>query len=110
MEDSFAFEKRQEKDNNLEYSKGGGGGSGGAFFRTNVYSKQCYSDPQNPGKMICKETSNSSGYDPFNQQNNFQNSKENVYTQEFNNNGYNNRSSFSKTDPSINNSSFFGKM
>jgi hypothetical protein len=90
----FLFEERKNNDRNLhrdqdqnqkqgqEYYKGGGGGSGNGFFsiKTNVYSKQCYSDPENPGKMICKETKNSSGYDPFNKENNFKKTKENVYT------------------------------
>ena len=86
----FLFEERRIDDRNLhqdqkqgqEYYKGGGGGSGNGFFsiKTNVYSKQCYSDPDNPGKMICKETKNSSGYDPFNKENNFKKTKENVYT------------------------------
>lgn len=66
------------------YKGGGGGGNSNGFFsiKTNVYSKQCYSDPENPGKMICKEIKNSSGYDPFNKDNNFKKTKENVYSKE----------------------------
>jgi hypothetical protein len=96
--DNFVFEERKFKDdgyvNKQEYHKGGGGDEGKGFFsiKTNVYSKQCYSDPNNPGKMICKETKNSTGYDPFNKDHNYKKSKENVYTQEDSWNGprYNN--------------------
>jgi len=92
MDDDLRFEERKtpvrniSRDNEFEYSKGGGGGSSGFFsIKTNVYSRQCYSDPNNPGKMICKEIKNSSGYDPFNKENNFKNSRENVYTKEYGN-------------------------
>ena len=85
----FEERKHEERQNvneerKREYYKGGSGGGPSGFFsiKTNVYSKQCYSDPENPGKMICKETKNSSGFDPFNKENNFKRSKENVYTQD----------------------------
>lgn len=72
----FAFEHRKNKPNtNLnndninerEFSKGGGGDnfSRYGYVKSQVYSKQCYSDPQNPGKLICKEINNSTGYNPF---------------------------------------------
>lgn len=85
------YEEREieqpKQENNLRYSRGGDGGPSGFFsIKTNVYSKQCYSDPNNPGKMICKETKNSSGFDPYNQENNYKNVKENVYTKEYPNN------------------------
>jgi hypothetical protein len=62
--------------------EGGGGGDPIGFFsvKNTIYSRECYSDPNNPGKMICKEINNSSGYDPFRKENNFNNSKENIYT------------------------------
>jgi hypothetical protein len=90
----FAYEERKQENpkyNNMrdiEFNKGGGGGGPRAFFsvKTNVYSKECYSDPNNPGKMICKETNNMSGYDPLNKENNYNKSKENVYTKEYGSN------------------------
>jgi len=79
---SMAFKERER-----QFSRGGGddGGSPNGFFsiRTNVYSRQCYSDPNNPGKMICKETKDSSGFDPFNKDQNYKNSRENIFTQRF---------------------------
>jgi hypothetical protein len=119
----FLFEERKINDRNLhrdldqnqnekqgqEYYKGGGGGSGNGFFsiKTNVYSKQCYSDPENPGKMICKETKNSSGYDPFNKENNFKKTKENVYTHDsfdrnFGNSGGSNYNNYNDSEDNIN--------
>jgi len=87
----FAFEQRsrENKLNDMEYNKGGGGGGPRGFFsvKTNVYSKECYSDPNNPGKMICKETNNMSGYDPFNREMNYNKSKENIYTKNYSNMG-----------------------
>jgi hypothetical protein len=85
----FAFEQKcqENKLNDMEYNKGGGGGPTGFFsVKTNVYSKECYSDPNNPGKMICKETNNMSGYDPFNREMNYNKSKENIYTKDYSNN------------------------
>lgn len=55
--------------NDMQYSKGGGGDGGPNFgftVKKQIFSRQCHSDPNNPGQMICKETNNSSGYDPFN--------------------------------------------
>lgn len=89
MDNEMGFEERKQNENarvnDIEYSRGGGGGGPNGFFaiKTNVYSKQCFSDPNNPGKMICKEMTNSSGFDPFNKENNFKKSQENVYTHEF---------------------------
>ena len=94
--DEFAFEERKYENNGsnlnnlnnqneFEYHKGGGGGgNGNGFFsiKTNVYSKQCHSDPNNPGKMICKEIKNTTGFDPFNKENNYKKMNENVFTQE----------------------------
>jgi hypothetical protein len=90
----FTFEERKQENrkynniNDMEFNKGGGGGGPRGFFtvKTNVYSKECYSDPNNPGKMICKETNNLSGYDPFNSERNYNRSKENVYTRDYNGN------------------------
>lgn len=91
-ENDMQFEERKQENVNVdtntnqeqEYHRGGGGGGNNGFFsiKTNVYSRQCYSDPNNPGKMICKETKNTSGFDPFNQEKNYKKTKENVYTQE----------------------------
>ena len=81
----MAFEERKvvNKEQGREYSRGGGGGPAGFFsIKTNVFSRQCYSDPNNPGRMICKEVNNQSGFDPFNQDNNYKKIKENVYTHE----------------------------
>jgi len=75
----FGFEQRKTSNkpnnysnnfNEIEYSKGGGG-DGDKFSRfgyvnSTVFSRECHTDPQNPGKIICKETTNRSGYDPFN--------------------------------------------
>lgn len=69
--------------NDMEFNKGDGGSNGRASFsvKTNIYSKQCHSDPENPGKMICKESRNQSAFDPFSKENNYKNATENVYTQ-----------------------------
>jgi hypothetical protein len=100
MDDNgFHFEKRTFDDNRnqmneQEFHKGGGGG-GPHFYtsvRTNILSRQCYTDPNNPGKMICKESKNSSAYDPFNQNNNYNNFNEDVYTQDIR--GINNEPTF----------------
>ena len=65
------------KNNDMEYNKGGGGSSG-SFVRR-IYSKQCYSDPNNPGKMICKEINEDWGYDPTTQSDVYKNRRENTY-------------------------------
>ena len=63
-----------------EFSKGGGGSGGNwGYVRRQVFSRQCYSDPNNPGKMMCKEINDSSGYNPFNREDSFRNRNENVY-------------------------------
>jgi hypothetical protein len=115
----YVFEERKQENknysppnihnvNDMEFNKGGGGGGPHGFFsiRTNVYSKECFSDPNNPGKMICKETSNSSGYNPFNKENNYKKTKENIYTNE--NNSYTgnlydsrNRNNYENNEPSM---------
>ncbi len=77
-EKGFAFEhkkapiKQNNSNNNfneIEYAKGGGGEgdkfSGSGYVKSQVFSRECHSDPQNPGKIICKETRNRSGYNPF---------------------------------------------
>lgn len=70
----FAFEERKtnqqnNKINDIEYSKGGDGGgdkfSRYGYVKSSVYSRHCYSDPENPGKIICKETRDNSGFNPF---------------------------------------------
>ncbi len=98
-----------------KFYKGGGGGNSNGFFsiKTNVYSKQCYSDPENPGKMICKEIKNSSGYDPFNKENNFKNTRENVYTKEAANQSWPEYNKFGDNNKSLNQPeelSIFDKM
>jgi hypothetical protein len=70
--------------NEMEYNRGGGGGPSTFYsIRTTSFSRQCYSDPNNPGKMICKESNNSSGFNPFEKEKNYNKSRENVYTKEF---------------------------
>ncbi len=69
----FEFEKRETQPKNQIFSKveyGSGGGDGGNYTRngyvkSHVYSRKCYSDPNNPGKIICKEMNNFSGYNPY---------------------------------------------
>jgi hypothetical protein len=61
---------RNYNDNEMEFSKGGGdGGNGynsfGGYVKSQSFSRVCYPDPENPGKMICKETNNSKGYNPY---------------------------------------------
>jgi hypothetical protein len=48
----------------IEYS-GGGGGGGKPYTvsKTSFFSRTCYSDPNNPGKMICKNQSSGNYYD-----------------------------------------------
>ena len=67
------------KQRDREFSKGGGGSGNYGYVRRQVFSRQCYSDPNNPGKMICKEINDTSGYDPFTNQETFRNRNENVY-------------------------------
>jgi hypothetical protein len=75
---------KERPNDDLEFNKGGGGGEGKSFFsfKSNTYSRQCYNDPENPGKLICKEIRDTSGYDPFNKEKNYRNRNENVYTQD----------------------------
>jgi hypothetical protein len=109
QEMKFEEKKINREEQGREYSRGGGGGPSGFFsVRTNVYSRQCYSDPNNPGKMICKETNNQSGFDPFNKESNFKKVKENVYTHEMP--GFNTSNTAYNNDNNLNDSSFFGKL
>jgi hypothetical protein len=88
MDNTFEEKKREynKMPQEVEYSRGGGGSPAGFFsVKTNVYSRQCFSDPNNPGKMICKETNNSKAFDPFNKEKNYQKSNENVYTKDYSN-------------------------
>ncbi len=77
----FGFEQRKNVNrpannnnnnsfNEIEFSKGGDGEgenfSKYGYVKSQVFSRECFSDPQNPGKIICKETSGRKGYDPFN--------------------------------------------
>ena len=62
--------KVNENENEIEFSNGGGdGGNGfnrfGGFVKSQSFSRVCYPDPENPGKMICKESNNSQGYNPY---------------------------------------------
>lgn len=53
------FERERKFGNNGE------GNDNFRFFgKSVVYSRQCYNDPENPRKIICKEVRNES--DPFN--------------------------------------------
>lgn len=74
----FEFEPRKRtnrnkntnfNDSEMEFSKGGDGENGfnrfGGYVKSSSYSRVCYPDPENPGKMICKETNNSKGYNPY---------------------------------------------
>jgi len=59
--------------NEIEYAKGGEG-VGDNFSRFGhvnslVFTRECYSDHQNPGKMICNESTNRSGYNPVDKNN-----------------------------------------
>ena len=65
MDDSgMSFYKKDEnQDQNneqarkIEYSGGGGGGGKPIVFtKSSSFSRVCYSDPNNPGKMICKSS------------------------------------------------------
>lgn len=79
----FEFEQRKRNrnynnnnnnENEMEFSKGNDGGNGfnrfGGYVKSQSFSRVCHSDPENPGKMICKETNNSQGYNPFNSNDN----------------------------------------
>jgi hypothetical protein len=70
------FDMRQR---DREYSNGGGGSGNHGYVRRQVFSRQCYSDPNNPEKMICKEINDTSGYNPFTNQETFRNRNENLY-------------------------------
>jgi hypothetical protein len=63
------MENFQENRKQHGFRFGGGGDDGnnnGFFAKTTIYSKQCFNDPENPGKLICKETNQSSnGFNPF---------------------------------------------
>jgi len=59
-----------ENENEIEFSNGGGDGENGfnrfgGFVKSQSFSRVCYPDPENPGKMICKESNNSQGYNPY---------------------------------------------
>ena len=108
------FEERKETfdPQGIEYSRGGGGGSSGFFaIKSNVYSRQCYNDPENPGKIICKEIKNQSGYDPFTKEGNYRNVKEKVYSHDLPdyNQNFNNNINEQNTN-SDTNESFFTKL
>jgi hypothetical protein len=59
--------------NEIEYAKGGEGSgdkfSGLGQVNSQVFKRECYSDPQNPGKMICNESTNRSVYNPVDKNN-----------------------------------------
>lgn len=107
------FEERKQnfKPEGVEYSRGGGGDGSAGFFsmKSNVYSRHCYNDPENPGKIICKETRNQSGYDPFTKEGNYRNVKEKVYSHDipgYNKNLNENNGNLENSDPKTNNSIF----
>jgi hypothetical protein len=60
---------RNFNDSEIEFSKGGNDGNGfnrfNGYVKSQSFSRICSPDPENPGKMICKETNNSKGYNPY---------------------------------------------
>lgn len=90
----MSFQKKQQiydQPRKIEYSGGGGGGGKPySVSKTSFFSRTCYSDPNNPGKIICKNQSSGNYFDG-NKSNEFHNeSPEEVYETHTHNNVWRN--------------------